>query len=133
MARDYKDWADPRIVVVVLNNRDLSFVTWEQRGMAGEPKVDESQPLPDVAYADYAKLLGLDGVRVDQPEQIGAALNAAFRADRPFVIDVMSDPNMPPLPPHITRSQAEQYFKAIEAGDAEADAVRRALEVQGTD
>jgi pyruvate dehydrogenase (quinone) len=133
MARDYKDWADPRIVVVVLNNRDLSFVTWEQRGMAGEPKVEESQPLPDVAYADYAKLLGLDGVRVEQPEQIAAALDAALRADRPFVIDVMSDPNMPPLPPHITRSQADMYFKAIEAGDLEADAVRRALEVQGSD
>jgi pyruvate dehydrogenase (quinone) len=131
MARDYKDWADPRIVVVVLNNRDLSFVTWEQRGMAGAPKVEASQPLPDVAYADYARLLGLDGVRVEQPEQIAAALDAALRADRPFVIDVLSDPNMPPLPPHITRSQAEQYFKAIEAGDAEADAVRRALELQG--
>ena len=131
MARDYQDWADPRIVVVVLNNRDLSFVTWEQRGMAGEPKFDVSQSLPDLAYADYAKLLGLDGVRVEQPEQIAAALDAALRADRPFVIDVLSDPNMPPLPPHITRSQAEQYFRAIEAGDAEADAVRRALEVQG--
>ena len=132
MARDYKNWADPRIVIVVLNNRDLSFVTWEQRGMAGEPKVKESQQLPDVAYADYAKLLGLDGVRVERPEQIAAALDAAFQADRPFVIDVMSDPNMPPLPPHITRSQAEQYYKAIEAGDAEGDAVRRALEVQGS-
>jgi len=131
MARDYKEWKDPRIVIVVLNNRDLSFVTWEQRGMAGELKVEESQQLPDVAYADYAKLLGLDGVRVEQPEQIAAALDAAFRSDRPFVIDVLSDPNMPPLPPHITRSQAEQYYKAIEAGDAEADAVRRALEVQG--
>ncbi|MFC5478725.1 thiamine pyrophosphate-requiring protein [Massilia suwonensis] len=131
MARDYKNWADPRIVILVLNNRDLSFVTWEQRGMAGEPKVEESQQLPDVAYADYAKLLGLDGVRVEQPEQIAAALDAALRSDRPFVIDVLSDPNMPPLPPHITRSQAEQYYKAIEAGDAEADAVRRALEVQG--
>jgi pyruvate dehydrogenase (quinone) len=133
MARDYKGWADPRIVIVVLNNRDLSFVSWEQRGMAGEPKVDESQPLPDVAYADYAKLLGLDGMRVEQPEQIAAALDAAFKADRPFVIDVMSDPNMPPLPPHITRSQAEEYFKAIEAGDSEADAVRRALELQGSE
>jgi len=133
MARDYRSWADPRIVIVVLNNRDLSFVTWEQRGMAGEPKVEESQQLPDVAYADYARLLGLDGVRVEQPEQIAAALDAAFRSDRPFVIDVLSDPNMPPLPPHITRSQAEQYFKAIEAGDAEADAVRRALEVQGSE
>jgi len=70
-------------------------------------------------------------VRVEQPEQIAAALDAALRSDRPFVIDVLSDPNMPPLPPHITRSQAEQYYKAIEAGDAEADAVRRALEVQG--
>lgn len=131
MARDYRQWSDPRIVVVVLNNRDLSFVTWEQRGMAGEPKFDASQSLPDLAYADYAKLLGLDGVRVEQPEHIAAALDAALAADRPFVIDVLSDPNMPPLPPHIARSQAQQYFKAIEAGDGEADAILRALALQG--
>lgn len=131
IARTWQDWSDPRLIVLVLNNRDLNFVTWEQRGMAGEPKYETSQELPDVAYADYARLLGLDGAHVERPDQLGAALDAAFKADRPFVLDIVSEANIPPLPPHITRSQARKYYEAIEKGEPEADAVRRALAQQG--
>jgi len=131
IARTWQQWSDPRLIVLVLNNRDLNFVTWEQRGMAGEPKFETSQQLPDVAYADYARLLGLDGARVERPDQLGPALDAAFSANKPFVLDIVSEANIPPLPPHITRSQAEQYYEAIEKGEPEADAVRRALAQQG--
>ncbi|MEW6371250.1 MAG: thiamine pyrophosphate-requiring protein [Pseudomonadota bacterium] len=131
VARHWRDWSDPRLIVLVLNNRDLNFVTWEQRGMAGEPKFEASQQLPDLAYADYARLLGLDGARVERPEELGPALDAAFSAKKPFVLDIVSEANIPPLPPHITRSQAKQYYEAIEKGDPEADAVRRALAQQG--
>lgn len=131
VARHWREWYDPRMVVLVLNNRDLNFVTWEQRGMAGEPKFEASQQLPDVAYADYARLLGLDGARVERTEDLAAALDAAFAADKPFVLDIVSEANIPPLPPHITRSQAKQYYEAIEKGEPEADAVRRALAQQG--
>ncbi len=131
VARHWQDWSDPRLIVLVLNNRDLNFVTWEQRGMAGEPKFEASQQLPDLAYADYARLLGLDGARVERPEQLGPALDAAFSAKKPFVLDIVSEANIPPLPPHITRSQAKQYYDAIEKGEPEAEAVRRALAQQG--
>ena len=131
VARHWREWDDPRMVVLVLNNRDLNFVTWEQRGMAGEPKFEASQQLPDVAYADYARLLGLDGARVARTEDLAPALDAAFAADKPFVLDIVSEANIPPLPPHITRSQARQYYEAIEKGEPEADAVRRALAQQG--
>jgi pyruvate dehydrogenase (quinone) len=131
IARGWQDWGDPRLIVLVLNNRDLNFVTWEMRGMAGEPKFEASQALPDVPYADYARMLGLDGARIERPEQLGAALDAAFAADKPFVLDIVSEANIPPLPPHITRSQARQYYAAIEKGEPEAAAVRRALAQQG--
>jgi len=131
VARTWQDWQDPRLIVLVLNNRDLNFVTWEQRGMEGEPKFEASQELPDIPYADYARLLGLDGARVETPEQLGPALDAAFAADRPFVLDIVSEANIPPLPPHITRSQAGKYYEAIAKGEPEADAVRRALAQQG--
>ena len=131
IARHWQDWPDPRLIVLVLNNRDLNFVTWEQRGMAGEPKFEASQRLPDLAYADYARLLGLDGARVERPEELGPALDAAFAANKPFVLDIVSEANIPPLPPHFTRSQAKQYYEAMEKGEPEADAVRRALAEQG--
>jgi pyruvate dehydrogenase (quinone) len=123
-------WTNPTFIVLVLNNRDLNFVTWEQRGMQGEPKYQASQQLPDFSYAEYARMLGLTGERVDDPEALGAAWERALAADRPFVLEVMVDPNIPPLPPHMVEQQKEQYEEAIKKGDAEAGAVRRGADAQ---
>jgi pyruvate dehydrogenase (quinone) len=131
IARTWKEWPDPRLVVMVLNNGDLSFVTWEQRGMLGEPKFQASQQVPDFAYAEYARMLGLEGIRVDSADQVADAWERALQAGRPCVLEMLTDPNVPPMPPHVTRMQANKYFSAIEQGDDEAEAVRRALEVQG--
>jgi pyruvate dehydrogenase (quinone) len=119
VAKYWQEWTDPRLVVLVLNNRDLNMVTWEQRVLAGEPKFEASQDLPDFHYADYARMLGLEGVRIDRPEQIGPAWDQAFSSDRPFVIDAFTDPNVPPLPPHITFEQAKSFSSAILKRDVE--------------
>jgi len=119
----YKEWADPRLVVLVLNNRDLNQVTWEQRALQGDPMNPMTQRIPDVRYAEFAELIGLAGVRVEQPEDIGDAWRQAFAADRPFVIDAVCDPNVPPLPPHIRTDQARALVKALRKGDPEARGV----------
>jgi len=119
----YKEWADPRLVVLVLNNRDLNQVTWEQRAMEGDPQNLMTQRIPDVRYAEFAELIGLGGVRIEQPEDIGDAWRQAFEADRPFVIDAVCDPNVPPLPPHIRSDQAKSLMKALRKGDPEARGV----------
>jgi pyruvate dehydrogenase (quinone) len=119
----YKEWADPRLVVLVLNNRDLNQVTWEQRALQGDPMNPMTQRIPDVRYADFAELIGLRGVRVEQPEDIGDAWRQAFEADRPFVIDAVCDPNVPPLPPHVRAEQARALTRALRKGDPEARGV----------
>lgn len=124
-AKYYKEWSDPRMVIVVLNNRDLNQVTWEQRAMAGDPKFPGSQDLPDARYAQYAELLGLRGRVVNAPDQIDAALDAAFTADAPFVVDVRTDPNVPTLPPHITLKQARAFMGAIAGGDPDSKGIIR--------
>jgi pyruvate dehydrogenase (quinone) len=101
----------------VLNNRDLNQVTWEQRAMNGDPKFDGSQSLPDVHYARFAEMIGLKGIRVEDPDEIGPAWDAAFAADRPTVIDVLTDPEVPPLPPHINLEQAKAFASAVLGGD----------------
>jgi pyruvate dehydrogenase (quinone) len=116
-AKYWKRWSDPRLIVLVLNNRDLNQVTWEQRVLAGDPKLDASQVIPDFHFARYAELLDLRGVRIDAPEQIGDAWDTALASDRPFVIEAITDPEVPPLPPHITLDQAKQLSSAIAAGD----------------
>jgi pyruvate dehydrogenase (quinone) len=113
-------WSDQRLIVMVLNNRDLNQVTWEQRAMSGDPKFEGSQDLPDFPYAGYAELLGLRGIRVDAPEQVGPGWDAALRADRPVVLEAVTDPEVPPLPPHITIEQAKALSKALIGGDPNA-------------
>jgi pyruvate dehydrogenase (quinone) len=119
----YKQWADPRLVVLVLNNQDLNQVTWEQRAMQGDPMNPMTQRIPDVRYAEFAELIGLAGVRVEDPEDIADAWRQAFAADRPFVIDAVCDPNVPPLPPHIRAEQARSLVAALRKGDPEARGV----------
>lgn len=120
IADRWQDWEDPRLVVCVLNNRDLNQVTWEQRVMSGDPKFEASQNLPGFSYADYAKQLGLVGVEVKTPDAVGPAWDEALSADRPVVLDVHTDPDVAPLPPHISFNQARQYLHSILAGEADS-------------
>jgi pyruvate dehydrogenase (quinone) len=117
IAKYWRRWASPKLIVLVLNNRDLNQVTWEQRVMAGDPKFRGSQELPDFPYARYAEMLELRGIKVDQPEELGRAWDEALAADRPCVLEARTDPEVPPLPPHITVEQARNYAYALFKGD----------------
>jgi pyruvate dehydrogenase (quinone) len=117
IARYWRDWEDPRLVVAVLHNNDLNQVTWEMRAMGGAPKFAESQSLPEVSYAGFAEHLGLCGRFVDKPEQVGPAWDEALAADRPTVLDVRVDPDVPPIPPHSTFEQTVNTAKAMVKGD----------------
>lgn len=116
----WQRWRDPRLVIMILNNRDLNQVTWEQRAMEGDPKFKASQDLPDFPYARFAEMIGLRGLRIEQPEQLAVAWDSAFSADRPFILEVLTDPDVPPLPPHITLDQAKAYTSAILQGDPDS-------------
>jgi pyruvate dehydrogenase (quinone) len=107
-------------VVLVLNNRDLNQVTWEQRAMAGDPKFAASQEVPDFGYAAFAESIGLMGRRVDDPDDVGDAWDQVLGADRPAVLEAVTDPNVPPLPPHISLAQAKAFATSVLKGDAEA-------------
>jgi pyruvate dehydrogenase (quinone) len=117
IARHWREWTDPRLIVCVINNQDLNQVTWEQRVLAGDPRFEASQEIPAFNYAAYAELLGLKGLRVERPSEIGDAWDEAFAADRPVVYDFISDPDVPPLPPHIKFEQARNYASSIVKGD----------------
>ncbi|HEY7289064.1 MAG TPA: thiamine pyrophosphate-requiring protein [Vicinamibacterales bacterium] len=118
IAKYWKEWSDPRLVVLVLNNRDLNQVTWEQRVLAGDPRFPGSQSVPDFPYARYAEDIGLLGIHVDSPDQIAGAWDRALSADRPTVVEAITDPNVPPLPPHITLEQAKNFASSLWARDA---------------
>jgi pyruvate dehydrogenase (quinone) len=119
IAKYWKRWNDPRLIVLVLNNRDLNQVTWEMRAMVGDPKLEASQDVPDFPYARYADSLGLLGLKMDKPDDIAGAWDRALEADRPAVIEARTDPDVPPLPPHITLEQARNFGSAVLKGDSD--------------
>jgi pyruvate dehydrogenase (quinone) len=114
------EWSNPRLIVLVLNNRDLNQVTWEQRALAGDPMFEASQQIPDFPYARFAESIGLMGVRIDRPDQIADAWDRVLGADRPAVLEAVTDPNVPPLPPHISWEQAMAFASSVLKGDAQA-------------
>ena len=115
----WKEWADPRLIIAVLHNNDLNQVTWEMRAMEGAPKFTESQHLPDVSYEGFARSLGLQGIAVDEPGHVGPAWDRALAADRPTVLDLRTDPDVPPIPPHATFEQAKDAAMALLKGDSD--------------
>ena len=117
VAKYWKRWSDPRLIFLVLNNRDLNQVTWELRIESGDPKFPSSQDLPDFPYARYADMIGLRGIRVDKPEDVGSAWDAALSADRPVILEAYVDANVSIIPPHITLEFARNFGSALRKGD----------------
>ena len=131
VARAWRRWSDPRLIVLVLNNRELNYVTWEQRVMEGEPKFPASQDIPDFPYARYAELLGLRGLRVDAPEAVAGTWDEALAADRPVVVEAVVDPDVPTVPPELKPEQVEKLRRALAQGDPNAAGVLRQARAEG--
>jgi pyruvate dehydrogenase (quinone) len=110
ISKYWKHWSNPRLIVLVLNNRDLNQVTWEERVQIGAGKTESTQAIPDFPYHKYAELIGLKGIFVNNPDQVGAAWDQALSADRPVILEAYTDPNVPPLPPHITFKDAKNFM-----------------------
>jgi pyruvate dehydrogenase (quinone) len=120
VAKYWSRWSDPRLIFLVLNNQDLNQVTWEQRVLAGDAKLEASQNIPDFPYARFAEMLGFKGIRVDSPDQVADAWEEALAADRPVLYEAVTDPEVPPLPPHIRFEQAKQMAQALLKRDPNA-------------
>jgi pyruvate dehydrogenase (quinone) len=119
IAKYWREWSNQTCVVCVFNNQDLNQVTWEQRAMEGDPKFNATQQIPDVPYHRFAELIGLTGIYVDNPDHLATAWEQALASDRPVVLEVRTDPNVPPLPPHITLAQAKAFASTLLKGDPE--------------
>jgi pyruvate dehydrogenase (quinone) len=124
IAKYCERWPDQRLVVCVFNNEDLNEVTWEQRVMNGNPRFDASQDIPDVRYSDFARMIGLKGIFVEDPDQLGSAWEEALAANGPVVLEVKTDPEIAPLPPHISFKEAKNFMFAMAKDDDAAHVVK---------
>ncbi|MTV11975.1 MULTISPECIES: thiamine pyrophosphate-requiring protein [Bradyrhizobium] len=117
VAKYWREWKDHRWIACVFNNEDLNQVTWEQRIINADPKFEASQRIPDVSYSRFAEMIGLRGIYVDRPDLVGPAWEQALASDIPVILEVKTDPEVPPLPPHITLEQAKNFSIALAKGD----------------
>ena len=117
VAKYWQQWGNGRWICAVFNNQDLNQVTWEQRVMEGDPKFAASQDIPDVPYHLFAISIGLKGIYVGCEEDVAPAWEEALASDVPVVIDFRTDPDVPPLPPHMTLEQAKKFASALLQGD----------------
>lgn len=130
VAKYWQNWADHRFIICVFNNEDLNQVTWEQRVMEGDPKFEASQSIPNVPYHRFAELIGLKGIFVDRPEDVGKAWDEALAAERPILLEVKTDPEVPPLPPHLTFEQVKNLTSTLVKGDPNQTGVIRGAVTQ---
>jgi pyruvate dehydrogenase (quinone) len=127
VAKYWKEWSDPRLLICVLNNHDLNMVTWEERVLAGDPKFVASQELPEFNYAAFASSIGLGGIRVEAAEHVGPAWDEALATNRPCILDFRTDPEVPPLPPHITFEQAKNFVTSLLHDPSRSAIIRDAM------
>ncbi len=113
ISKYWREWVNPHLIVLVLNNRDLNQVTWEERVQLGQGKTESTQSIPDMPYHKYAELLGLKGIFVNHPDRVAAAWDEALAADRPVILEAYTDANVPPLPPHITMQDARHFLSMM--------------------
>ena len=117
ISKYWRSWSTPHIIICVLNNRDLNMVTWEQRMMEGDPKLDTTQVTPDFDYAAYANSIGFVGIRVESQDQVTSAWEQALAADRPVLIEAVTDPEVSPFPDHVMMKKVEGLASAVSKGD----------------
>jgi pyruvate dehydrogenase (quinone) len=113
VAKYWRLWKDPRWIVCVFNNEDLNQVTWEQRVMEGDPKFEATQKIPDVPYHRFAELIGLKGIYCNDEAKVQEAWRQALACGPPVVLEFKTDPEVPPLPSHITLEQAKSFMSTI--------------------
>lgn len=127
ISKYWKKWSNPKLIVLVLNNQDLNQVTWEERIQLGKGKTESTQAIPDFPYHKYAELLGLKGIYVDDPTKVASAWEEALNADRPVIFEARTDPNVPPLPPHITMQQARAFLSSLPTEPERSGVIRNSV------
>ena len=123
VAKYWKDWENGRWICCVFNNEDLNQVTWEQRVMEGFPKFEATQTLPNVPYHRFAELIGLKGLYCDDPHHVADCWKEALASEIPVVLEFKTDPEVPPLPAHISFEQAKHFMQTLLHGDPDEAAL----------
>ena len=112
-----------------LDHADLDLLRLQQRGpQPGDlgaadhgrhaPLRRHPVPAQHRPTTKFGELIGLKGIYVDDPKDLGAAWDQALASPIPVVLEVKTDREVPPLPPHITLEQAKKFMNTIQQGDS---------------
>ena len=106
-AKYWKEWSDPRWITLVLNNRDLNQVTWEQRIMMGDIRFSPARSCPISPMRLSPNRSACAGFAWNIRTNCGA-WDQRLSSDRPVVFEALSDPDVPtdPAAHHVRASEA---------------------------
>jgi pyruvate dehydrogenase (quinone)/pyruvate oxidase len=102
------------IIVVIIKNNTLGQIKWEQIVFLGNPEYGCELHNPN--FAKFAEACGGVGFTVERPEDIRPALEQAIATGQPAVVEVVVDPNEPPMPSKISAAQALHFAEALAKG-----------------
>jgi pyruvate dehydrogenase (quinone)/pyruvate oxidase len=102
------------ILVVIIKNNTLGQIRWEQIVFLGNPEYGCELYNPN--FAKFAEACGGLGFTVERPEEIRPALERALASGKPALVEVIVDPNEPPMPPKVTAKQALHFAEALAKG-----------------
>jgi pyruvate dehydrogenase (quinone) len=98
------------IKVFVNNNGALGQILWEQM-VLGYPEFGVRFQRP-MSFAPFAQSCGGLGLRVEKAGEVEPAVREALAHPGPALVDVMVNPDEPPLPGKVTYEQAKGFAQA---------------------
>ncbi|MDQ1489335.1 MAG: hypothetical protein QOJ23_1849 [Actinomycetota bacterium] len=102
------------VKVFVVNNGGLGQILWEQMAL-GFPEYGVRFERP-ADFAPWAEACGGLGIRVEKPGDVEAAVRDALAADGPALVDVVVNPDEPPMPPKVRHDQAVHFAESYLRG-----------------
>jgi pyruvate dehydrogenase (quinone)/pyruvate oxidase len=102
------------ILCVIIKNNVLGQIKWEQIVFLGNPEYGVE--LHEIDFAKFAEACGGLGFTVTEPDDLKPTFERAIASGRPAVVQVVVDPNEPPMPAKVTLRQAEHFAEAMIKG-----------------
>ena len=119
------------VKIVVLRNNTLGLIKWEQMIYLGNPEY--AVDLYPIDFAKVAEACGATGVHIDNPKKCRDQLKQALSMDGPVVIQCDTDPNEPPMPPKVTKSEMKHLAEALVRGERDRGRISLTIGRQAMD
>jgi len=113
------------LTVVLIKNNTLGQIKWEQMVFLGNPEYQCA--LQPIDFAAFARACGGLGHTVTDPRELRNVLQQALRADRPTLVECVTDQFEPPMPAEAKPKQGLHLAEALARGEPNRERIALTL------